>query len=541
MGHASTNGFCGDISSLSHSVLELLLGTEMTFVEMGLSEPILRAVTAEGYVNPTPIQAAAIPAAMAGRDLLGCAQTGTGKTAAFALPVLHRLVETPPVAPALNKNGRGAFKRIRCLILSPTRELAIQIGDSLRAYGCHTNLRHTVVVGGVGQSPQVHALQRGVDILVATPGRLEDLRQQGYIDLRAVEIFVLDEADRMLDMGFMPSIRQIVGMLPSTKQTLFFSATMPGEIAELAEGILKNPERIRIAPVKQTTELVSHSVYHVMKAQKARLLATLLTNQPISRAIVFCRTKHGCDRLATQLEKVGIATLALHGDKSQSARQRALAHFKSNHPPVLVATDVAARGIDVDAVSHVFNFDLPNESETYVHRIGRTGRAGATGLAISFCDDSERGYLKSIERLIRLPIPVVPVGVLDAFPASQFSSPAGQRDDRDRRPASGGGGGDRRPAPGGDRRDQGQRGGYQGARDGGQRGSYQGPRGGDQRGTQSRYPAAPAAPAGGSYVSRPSATNNSGASERRTGQDSGPPAGNEGPRKRPRYSAPRGR
>ena len=519
------------------------LGTEMTFVEMGLSEPILRAVTAEGYVNPTPIQAAAIPAAMAGRDLLGCAQTGTGKTAAFSLPVLHRLVENPPLAPASNKNGRGAFKRIRCLILSPTRELAIQIGDSLRAYGCHTGLRHTVVVGGVGQNPQVHALQRGVDILVATPGRLEDLRQQGYIDLRAVEIFVLDEADRMLDMGFMPSIRQIVKLLPEQKQTLFFSATMPAEIAELAEGILHNPERIRIAPVKQTTELVSHSVYHVLKQQKARLLATLLTNQPITRAIVFCRTKHGADRLSLQLEKVGIASLALHGDKSQSARQRALAHFKSNHPPVLVATDVAARGIDVDAVSHVFNFDLPNESETYVHRIGRTGRAGATGLAISFCDDSERGYLKAIERLIRLPIPVVPVGKMDEFQASQFSLPQGSGDDRRN---------DRRPASGGDRRDNGPpRGGSSGQGSGGQSsggqgGGYRDNRGtrdnrsGDTRGQQSRSYSAPAS-AGRPSGPRPSGPANSGQrDDQRPAQDA-QPAANDRPRKRPRYSSSGGR
>ena len=506
------------------------LGTEMTFVEMGLSEPILRAVTAEGYVNPTPIQAAAIPAAMAGRDLLGCAQTGTGKTAAFSLPVLHRLVENPPLAPASNKNGRGAFKRIRCLILSPTRELAIQIGDSLRAYGCHTGLRHTVVVGGVGQHPQVHALQRGVDILVATPGRLEDLRQQGYIDLRAVEIFVLDEADRMLDMGFMPSIRQIVKLLPENKQTLFFSATMPAEIAELAEGILHNPERIRIAPVKQTTELVSHSVYHVLKQQKARLLATLLTNQPITRAIVFCRTKHGADRLSLQLEKVGIASLALHGDKSQSARQRALAHFKSNHPPVLVATDVAARGIDVDAVSHVFNFDLPNESETYVHRIGRTGRAGATGLAISFCDDSERGYLKAIERLIRLPIPVVPVGKMEEFQASQFSLPQGSGDDRRN---------DRRPAQGGDRRDQGPPRGGNGGQSSGYR-DNRGSRDGDNRGQQSRSYSAPAS-AGRPTGPRPSGPANPGQrDDGRPAQDA-QPAANDRPRKRPRYSSSGGR
>ena len=516
----------------------------MTFAEIGLAEPILRAVTAEGYETPTPIQAAAIPAAMAGRDLLGCAQTGTGKTAAFSLPVLHRLVENPPAAPATNKNGRGAFRRIRCLILSPTRELAIQIGDSLRAYGCHTGLRHTVVVGGVGQNPQVHALQRGVDILVATPGRLEDLRQQGFIDLRAVEIFVLDEADRMLDMGFLPSIRQIVKLLPENKQTLFFSATMPKEIAELADGILHNPERIQIAPVKKTTELVSHSVYHVLKQQKARLLATLLKNQPVKRAIVFCRTKHGADRLSQQLERVGIASLALHGDKSQSARQRALAHFKSSHPPVLVATDVAARGIDVDAVSHVFNFDLPNESETYVHRIGRTGRAGATGLAISFCDDSERGYLKSIERQIRLAIPVVPVGKLEEFPTIPSSHSNGPNAD-DRR-------GDRRPSGPGERREGGfrreQSGGYRGgsgpardSRDAAPRGQQfrqrsegrpdNGPRRPDARPSGPR----PADAQSGSR-DRPNSTQRD---DRRPQE--GQSAAGDRPRKRPRYSQSGGR
>jgi len=521
----------------------------MTFAEIGLAEPILRAVTAEGYETPTPIQAAAIPAAMAGRDLLGCAQTGTGKTAAFSLPVLHRLVENPPAAPATNKNGRGAFRRIRCLILSPTRELAIQIGDSLRAYGCHTGLRHTVVVGGVGQNPQVHALQRGVDILVATPGRLEDLRQQGFIDLRAVEIFVLDEADRMLDMGFLPSIRQIVKLLPENKQTLFFSATMPKEIAELAEGILHNPERIQIAPVKKTTELVSHSVYHVLKQQKARLLATLLKNQPVKRAIVFCRTKHGADRLSQQLERVGIASLALHGDKSQSARQRALAHFKSSHPPVLVATDVAARGIDVDAVSHVFNFDLPNESETYVHRIGRTGRAGATGQAISFCDDSERGYLKSIERQIRLAIPVVPVGKLEEFQPvsgeSHFNGPNADNRRDDRRPS----GPPRERREGGFRREQ--SGGYRGGNGPGR--DTRDSRDGAPRGQQFRQrsegrpdsgPRRPASPPGGPRASdsrsgsgdRP----NPGHREDRRPQDR-PNTGADRPHKRPRYSPSGGR
>jgi ATP-dependent RNA helicase RhlE len=409
----------------------------MTFDQIGLAEPILRAVTAEGYSTPTPIQAAAIPAAMTGRDLLGCAQTGTGKTAAFALPILHRLLTTEPPAPLVGRDRRPQ-RRIRCLILSPTRELAIQIGDSLRAYGCHTGLRHTVIVGGVGQSPQVHALQRGVDILVATPGRLVDLRQQGYIDLRAIEIFVLDEADRMLDMGFLPEVKRIVAMVPEQKQTLFFSATMPKEIAELAEGLLHHPEEIRIAPVKLTTDLVTQWVCHIPKPSKPRLLATMLKTQPISRAIVFTRTKHGADRLAHQLEKVGIAALALHGDKSQSARQRALAHFKSSHPPILVATDVAARGIDVDGISHVFNFDLPNEPETYVHRIGRTGRAGASGQSISFCDDSEKGDLRAIEKHLKKTIPVHEKVELAEFPTSEPNSRPAEGGQREQGPRDAG-------------------------------------------------------------------------------------------------------
>ncbi len=499
----------------------------MTFVEMGLAEPVMRAVTAEGYINPTPIQAAAIPAAMTGRDLLGCAQTGTGKTAAFSLPVLHRLYENQPTAQEMGKNKQRGFRRIRCLILSPTRELAIQIGDSLRAYGCHTGLRHTVVVGGVGQSPQVHALNRGVDILVATPGRLEDLRQQGYIDLRAVEIFVLDEADRMLDMGFLPSIRKIVKMLPEDKQTLFFSATMPGEISELAEGILHDPERIRIAPVKQTTELVTHSVYHVSRPQKSRLLATLLKNQPISRAIVFCRTKHGADRLANQLERYGITTAALHGDKSQTARQKALAMFKSSSPPVLVATDVAARGIDVDSITHVFNFDLPNETETYVHRIGRTGRAGATGLAITFCDENERGQLKSIERHIKQVIPVSPIGQLIEVPPPIEGQPAEQPDrDNDRRPAFEGQRRDQnnqRPnGPGGPPRDR-------------QGNNNRGQRGGDRPGQRPNGPQP-----GGQANPRQAPFGQAGQRDDRRQQDPQAPT-NDRPRKEPRYVSSRGR
>jgi ATP-dependent RNA helicase RhlE len=369
----------------------------MKFSDFGLAEPILRAVSAEGYVDPTPIQAAAIPHALSGRDLVGLAQTGTGKTAAFALPVLHRLSQT--------RRAPGAGKSIRALILSPTRELAQQIAESLAVYGRHTELRSTVVVGGVGMHPQIRALQRGVDILVATPGRLEDLRRQGYVDLRAVEIFVLDEADRMLDIGFLPDIQRIAKALPAQRQTLLFSATMPQEIRLLADSILKEPARVEIAPVKATTELIAQSVCFVPKPQKTRLLATILQSQPVARAIVFTRTKHGADRVAEQLGKVGIRAEAIHGNKSQSARQHALARFRSSKPPVLIATDLAARGLDVDGVSHVLNYDLPIEPEVYVHRIGRTGRAGARGVAVSFCDDSERRQLQAIERILKRTLP----------------------------------------------------------------------------------------------------------------------------------------
>lgn len=371
----------------------------MTFEKLGLSEPLVRAIAAEGYTQPTPIQALAIPEAVAGRDVLGSAQTGTGKTAAFALPLLHRLSLAAP-------KTQGGVRRIRALVLSPTRELSMQIADSLSVYGKHASLRHTVVVGGVSQYPQVRDLKQGVDILVATPGRLDDLRQQGYIDLRHVEVFVLDEADRMLDMGFLPDIRRIIGQLPEERQTLFFSATMPPAIAELADGILRNPARIRIAPVQAITDLITQCVCFVAKPQKASLLTNIIATQAVSRAIVFTRTKHGADRVAVQLSRNGIRAESIHGDKSQSARLRTLAKFKSNHPPVLVATDVAARGIDVDNVSHVINFDLPMEPETYQHRIGRTGRAGASGMAIAFCDDSERKLLKAIERHLKKAIPV---------------------------------------------------------------------------------------------------------------------------------------
>jgi ATP-dependent RNA helicase RhlE len=366
----------------------------MSFEELGLSAPLLRAVTEEGYTSPTPIQSQAIPQVIAGHDLLGCAQTGTGKTAAFALPLLHRLASA-------EKQPKGQGRRIRALALSPTRELAGQIGDSFRIYGQYTGLRQTVIYGGVGQNAQTRAIKRGVDILVATPGRLIDLMNQGYIDLSHVEIFVLDEADRMLDMGFLPDVKHIISTLPAHRQTLLFSATMPKPIEHLANAILRDPVQIRIAPAKVTTELVGHSVYFVPQKQKSRLLTSFLHSRAVTRALVFTRTKHGADKVSKHLNQSGITANAIHGNKSQSARQRALDDFRSNRTQVLVATDIASRGIDVEGISHVLNYDLPDEPETYVHRIGRTGRAGATGQAITLCDHDERRNLKAIEKLIR--------------------------------------------------------------------------------------------------------------------------------------------
>jgi ATP-dependent RNA helicase RhlE len=363
------------------------------FSDLRLSEPLLRAVTAEGYTVPSPIQAQAIPHVMAGRDLLGVAQTGTGKTAAFALPILHRL-SSASVPPG---NGR----RVRCLVLSPTRELATQIGDSFRAYGRNTAIRHTVIFGGVGQGSQVQALRHGVDVLVATPGRLLDLMNQGFVDLRSVEVFVLDEADRMLDMGFIHDIRRIVPKLPKQRQTLLFSATMPQDIRDLANTILRDPVSVAVTPVSKPADRIEQSVYFVEKKNKPRLLAHLLNHTAFSRCLVFTRTKHGADRVVKHLVKSGIAASAIHGNKSQNQRERALAEFKSGKTAVLVASDIASRGIDIDDISHVVNFDLSNEPETYVHRIGRTARFGASGVAISFCDNDERPYLAAIEKLTK--------------------------------------------------------------------------------------------------------------------------------------------
>jgi ATP-dependent RNA helicase RhlE len=372
--------------------------TGIGFAALGLIEPILRAVQAENYISPTPIQERSIPHLLEGRDLLGCAQTGTGKTAAFALPILQRLSGSRrPAAP----------RSMRALILTPTRELASQIDDSFRVYGRHLGLRHAVVFGGVGQHKQVQALARGLDILVATPGRLLDLMGQGYAKLNSVEIFVLDEADRMLDMGFIHDVKRVIAGLPRPRQTLLFSATMPPDIARLADGILVDPAKVAVTPVASTAERIEQWVLHVERGNKPALLASILKDPGIGRALVFTRTKHGANKVVMQLGKAGITADAIHGNKSQNARERALAAFKNGRMRVLVATDIAARGIDIDGISHVVNYDLPNVPETYVHRIGRTARAGASGVAISFCDREERAYLRDIERLIRKTVPVV--------------------------------------------------------------------------------------------------------------------------------------
>ena len=367
-----------------------------SFDQLGLIPPLLQAVGDLGYRTPTPVQEQAIPLVLAGRDLMAGAQTGTGKTAAFALPILQRL------GSSLSHDAT----KPRCLILCPTRELATQIGDGFRSYGRHLDLRHTVIFGGVSQHHQVQAQRRGVDIIIATPGRLLDLMQQRQVDLRAIEVLVLDEADRMLDMGFIQPIRKIVAQLPKQRQTLLFSATMPEEIRELTKALMRNPVSVQVSPVTQTADKIEQSVYHVERVHKPDLLAHLYHNLPMGRAIVFTRTKHGADRVVRQLHARGIRSEAIHGNKSQNARQRALDNFRKNRTPILVATDIASRGIDIDDITHVVNYDLTHEPETYVHRIGRTARAGASGSAVSFCDREERANLKAIERLIRRAIPV---------------------------------------------------------------------------------------------------------------------------------------
>ena len=387
----------------------------MTFEELNLSAPLLRAVQEAGYETPSPIQAAAIPPVLSGRDLMGCAQTGTGKTAAFALPMLDRLTANPP-------RRKGA---IRALILTPTRELALQIGESFDAYGKYLNLRSTVIFGGVGQAPQVEALKKGVDILVACPGRLNDLIGQGFIDLSDLEIFVLDEADRMLDMGFVHDVKKVIAKLPKVRQNLMFSATMPAEIEQLAAGILRDPAFVKVDPVSSTVDRIQQSLYYVEKGNKKLLLPWLIKNlqPPVVNALVFSRTKHGADKIAKDLNKQGISAAAIHGNKSQSARVAALEGFKAGKTKVLVATDIAARGIDISELSHVFNYDLPEVPETYVHRIGRTARAGADGTAVSFCAPEEKEYLAGIEKLNRRQIPVISGHPWDGVPAPVKAAP----------------------------------------------------------------------------------------------------------------------
>ena len=382
----------------------------MSFANLGLSEALLRALADEGYATPTPIQAKAIPHVLAGRDLFGCAQTGTGKTAAFALPLIDRLRETP---------RKPEPRRCRVLVLAPTRELAAQIHQSFLAYGRHSGLRAAVIYGGVGQQPQARAMMHGVDVLVATPGRLLDLVSQRLVDIRSVEFLVLDEADRMLDMGFIHDVRKIVGQLPRDRQTLFFSATLPGEVRDLADSMLRNPLEVRTTPRSTPAETVSQSVFFVPKREKKALLLRLLRDEATGRVIVFARTKHGADKLHRDLEKAGINAAAIHGNKSQAQREKALAAFKSPRPPVLVATDIAARGIDVDDVAHVVNYELPHEPETYVHRIGRTGRAGQSGAAVSFCDAEERPRLVAIERLLKRSIPARNEAPAGDFPETE--------------------------------------------------------------------------------------------------------------------------
>ena len=388
------------------------------FSELGLADPIQRALTSRNHVIPTPIQAQAIPELLAGRDMLGIAQTGTGKTAAFALPILHQLSRprgNDGVASNIGKSGNNrnhntaskAARSPRALVLAPTRELAIQIGEEFRAYSKHLALRQTVIFGGVSQKPQVTALIRGLDILIATPGRLLDLMGQRYVRLDAIEFLVLDEADRMLDMGFVHDVRKIIATMPKSRQSLLFSATMPGEISRLSGEILTDPVRVEVTPQATPIDRLEQSIYHVTTAGKRALLDTILKDPALSRVIVFARTKHRANRVAEALGKGGVVAEAIHGNKSQGARQRALQRFRDGQARVLVATDIAARGIDVDSVSHVINYELPNEPENYVHRIGRTARAGAGGAAIAFCDPTERAYLSDIEKLIKRRLTVI--------------------------------------------------------------------------------------------------------------------------------------
>jgi ATP-dependent RNA helicase RhlE len=397
----------------------------MLFEQLGLIEPIMKALKTEGYTNPTPIQQQSIPVVLEGNDLLGCAQTGTGKTAAFAIPILQILERD-------TKNTRG-YKHIRALILTPTRELAVQIDESFDAYGRHTHVKQDVVFGGVSQHTQTLALRNGTDVLIATPGRLLDLINQGYIHLDHLEIFVLDEADRMLDMGFIHDVKKIIRLLPKERQTLFFSATMPPAISQLADSLLHNPVKVEVTPVSSTAEKIDQSVYFVNKSDKLSLLVHLLDEKNIERTLVFTRTKHGADKITKDLKKMNVNALAIHGNKTQTARQHALTQFKNGRVRILVATDIAARGIDVDALTHVINYDLPDVPETYVHRIGRTGRAGASGIALSFCDREEIVNLKDINKLIGQKIPAHAHPFEKAAEMSQASA-AGNKEAASRRP-----------------------------------------------------------------------------------------------------------
>jgi ATP-dependent RNA helicase RhlE len=396
----------------------------MTFASLNIIAPILDALIKEGYTNPTPIQEQAIPAALEARDVLGTAQTGTGKTAAFSIPILQQLY---------NARREGEHDRlIKALILTPTRELALQIDESISAYGRHTGLKHAVVFGGVSQRPQTDALKRGIDILVATPGRLLDLMGQGYIHLNHVKHFVLDEADRMLDMGFIHDVRRIITKLPNERQTLFFSATMPNEIVKLSDAILRDPVRVSVAPVSSTAERVKQQVYFVAKEDKRKLLLHLLKSEesPIKSALVFTRTKHGADRVVKDLVRAGVLAAAIHGNKTQGARQNALNNFKDGKIRILVATDIAARGIDIEELPFVINYELPNIAETYVHRIGRTGRAGNSGIALSFCESEEIPYLEDIQKLTKVVIPAVfdhpyPLDLMALAPAPEQKKRSG--------------------------------------------------------------------------------------------------------------------
>jgi ATP-dependent RNA helicase RhlE len=403
------------------------------FTDFGLAQPILKALVAEGYETPTPIQAQTIPLALEGRDVCGIAQTGTGKTAAFALPILHRLSQNP---------GPKAPKSCRVLVLSPTRELAGQIADSFRVYGRNLRLTTSVVFGGVPIGKQERELSGGVDVLVATPGRLLDLIDRKSLTLRDVEILVLDEADQMLDLGFIHALKRIVKLLPAKRQSLFFSATMPKTISSLADDFLRDPAKVAVTPVATTAERVEQSVMFVSTGRKQALLEIVLRDESVDRVLVFTRTKHGADKVVRSLDKAGIVGAAIHGNKSQPQRERALAAFRDGTCRVLVATDIAARGIDVEGVTHVINYDVPNVPESYVHRIGRTARAGATGVALSFCNDEERAYLKDIEKLTRLSVPVakLPEG-FSAGPVGGEAAPEPRREQRSQQPQRG------RPAP----------------------------------------------------------------------------------------------